>query len=229
MAEITRFLIEKDFNTCLETWQRIESGEIHYANTAQRQGQCHQPINHTPLIFFALLHFQLRSLDFCLKILYHLNADIKDWSEDAATIRFVKAAKEECIDHIEKKTGVLFDKPKDGGNTNCGPIAIKFFSPELRAEISSLINNSEDRENFPYLLKLLNAYITIIEKYDNKLRNIEMVKSVELDIMLHIRNVFLNERGSPWTFIIPTVHQVCAHAWELFEMNMGKAISILPC
>ena len=33
------FLIEKDFNTCLETWQRIESGEIPYANTARRQGQ----------------------------------------------------------------------------------------------------------------------------------------------------------------------------------------------
>ena len=44
--------------------------------------------------------------------------------------------------------------------------------------------------------------------------------------MLHIRNGFLNERGSPWKFIIPTVHQVCAHAWELLEMNMGKAISI---
>ena len=45
-------------------------------------------------------------------------------------------------------------------------------------------------------------------------------------LVLHIRNVFLNERGSPWIFTVPTVHQVCAHPWELFEMNMGKAISI---
>ena len=76
------FSIEKDYNTCLEIWKRIESGEIAYSNTAGRQGQCHSPIIQTPLMFFSLLHFKLRSLDFCLKILYHLVAELRDWTEN---------------------------------------------------------------------------------------------------------------------------------------------------
>ena len=34
---------------------------------------------------------------------------------------------------------------------------------------------------------------------------------------------FLSYFGISWS---PSVHQTCAHAWELFEMNMGKGISI---
>ena len=44
--------------------------------------------------------------------------------------------------------------------------------------------------------------------------------------MLHIRNGFLNHKGESWIYTIPSVHQVCAHAGELFEMNLGKAISV---
>ena len=147
------------YNTCLEKWKCIERGEIAYSNTAGRQGQCHQPINKTPLIFFSLLHFQLRSLDFCLKILYHLVAGVKDWSESTQVTRFISNGKGECLNHIEAKTGLVYNKPTDkGGNTNCGPIAIKFFSPTLRPEICVLIKNSEDRENLIHLLKLMNAH-----------------------------------------------------------------------
>ena len=49
---------------------------------------------------------------------------------------------------------------------------------------------------------------------------------VGIEIMLHIRNNFLDHNGEPWIYIIPSVHQVCAHAGELFEINMGKAISV---
>ena len=221
------FNITKDVDTCLETWRRIESGEIPFSNTFLRKGQCHQPLNDTQLIFFSLLHFKLRTLDFCLKILYHLVAGIKDWSESNAIMRFFKAAKEECINHIAASTGLVFDKPTDqGGNTNCGPIATQFFSPSRRPVICSIIKNSEDRDNFSHLLMLLNAYITIVEKCDHELRDIEKVKAVGIKIMHHIRKSFLNEKGESWIYISPSVHQTCAHAWELFDLNNGRAISI---
>ena len=162
-----------------------------------------------------------------MKILYHLVAGVNDWSESAKVTHSISNAKGECLNHIEAKTGLVYDKPTDKrGNTNCGPIATKFFSPTLRPEICVLIKNSEDRENFIHLLKLMNAYIHIIESYDNDLWDCRMVRKAGIESMLHIRNGFLNHKGESWIYIIPCVHQVCAHAGELFEMNLGKAISV---
>ena len=43
--------------------------------------------------------------------------------------------------------------------------------------------------------------------------------------MMHLRNSFLDEKGNYWIMIIPTVHQLCAHSWEMFELNAGKSIA----
>ena len=122
-------------------------------------------------MFFSLLHFKLRSLDFCLKFLYHLVAGIKDWTESANVARYINNAKEECINHIETEAGIIFDRPTNkGGNTNCGPIATQYFSPNLRPVICNLIKNSEDCENYNHLLKIMNAYITVVEKLPDSSR-----------------------------------------------------------
>ena len=42
--------------------------------------------------------------------------------------------------------------------------------------------------------------------------------------MVHLKNN-LNEKGESWVMIIPTVHQTCAHSWEMFQMNGGKCIA----
>ena len=154
-------------------------------------------------------------------------AEIRDWTENRHVILSINKAKEKCINHIEAETGLLYDKPTNkGGNTNCGPIATKLFSPAIRQDICVLINNSEDRENYHYLLKMMNSFITIIEKYDNVLRDSKIVRKVGIDILLHIKNGFLNHKGESWVMIIPSVHQVCAHAGDLFDMNSGRAISL---
>ena len=53
-----------------------------------------------------------------------------------------------------------------------------------------------------------------------------MVQKVGIEIIFHIKNSFLNHKGESWVMIIPSVHQVCAHAGELFKINAGKSISI---
>ena len=63
-------------------------------------------------------------------------------------------------------------------------------------------------------------------KNDQILRDSKMVQKVGIEIMLHIKNSFLNHKGESWVMIIPSVHQVCAHAGELFKINAGKSISI---
>ena len=114
------------------------------------------------------------------------------------------------------------DKPTDGGNTNTGGLETKFFSPKFRKEICSLIKNTEDRENYEMLLCLLNAYLTVIEKTDRKLRNVCKVQEVGIHIMAHIRSSFLDEKGNAWISITPSLHQSCAHAWELILWNGVK-------
>ena len=46
--------ITKDFQTCMETWEQLESGNIPYSSK-DRQGQCHQPITTTGLKYFSNL------------------------------------------------------------------------------------------------------------------------------------------------------------------------------
>ena len=43
--------------------------------------------------------------------------------------------------------------------------------------------------------------------------------------MHHIKTGFLDEKGESWVYIIPTVHQMLGHPWELFSMNDGDPVA----
>ncbi len=58
-----------------------------------------------------MLHFKLRSLDFAQKILYHLVAGQKIWSETSRVESFILHGKKECIDKIGQEIGILMDSP----------------------------------------------------------------------------------------------------------------------
>ena len=123
------FPIEKSFHEMKEIWKKLDSGEISYHNTA-RKGQCHEPIAETDIKFFAILHQQLRSIDLCLKLLYHIvSGKTETWSEAAPDAKAaIKEAKTEVINEIREKTGVLIDSLTSiGGNTNTGLVSDRFF------------------------------------------------------------------------------------------------------
>lgn len=106
------------------------------------------------LHYFSVLHFKLRSLDFAQKILDHLVAGVKVWSDTSNLhdIRFLGRAMKECIDKIRGKTGILMDLSCGSGcSTNTRPLGDRFFSPINRSDIYSLIRNEGDKELF-YLL-----------------------------------------------------------------------------
>ena len=228
------FEINKDYNTCKAAWEKLSSGEIAYSHP-DRQGQCHESIIPTNLYGFSVLHFKLRTLDFVQNVLYHFVAGAKTWSESGPhTPRFVAEAKKQCIDHIHTTTGMLIDTPTgNGGNTNCGPLADKFFSEAIcksghtvRHHITELILNEEDRQNYSLLISKLNIILHVTQSVDEgKTVNTQKFKQFGIDIMSDIRSNFLDQNGQSWITIIPTVHQLCAHSWELFVMNMGKSIA----
>lgn len=220
---IQGFQIEKSIEEMSSTWDQIESGELAY-NDPNRAGQCHKPLNKDDIRFFAILHQKLRSLDNVLKLLYHLvSGQTHTWSE---TNRYVKDAvakgKRETIDHIRSKCGFLVDCPTQiGGNTNTGPVADRFFSIKNRETICSLILKQEDRANFSVLLSFFNKMLSITQQSDiTKIVKPDKVKDLGQSLMLHYKRSF------PWAMISPSVHQMCAHSWELFVMTEGKPISL---
>ena len=121
-----------------ETWESIKEGDMLYSDP-NRSRQCHEPMYVSDLKFFAILHQKLRTLDLCLKLLYHLvSGQTHTWSESSPNVKIAIAAakKEDDIDHIRNKCGFLVDCPtKMGGNTNTGPIADRFFDPMNRKSI----------------------------------------------------------------------------------------------
>ena len=195
--------ITKTIEECKSRWNLVESGEIGYRDPL-RAGQCHKPLISHSGRFFGILHQVLRSLDFALKILYHLVAWQKLWSEvDHHVKSDVAAAKVRVIDHIKASChGLLVDSHTVvGGSTNTGPVANRFFAYCNRTAICSIIDDMVDRENYSLLLAQMNVCLSVSESVDtSKSLNADKLKIHCHETMLHITLHF------PWVRITPSVH-----------------------
>ena len=174
--------------------------------------------------FFAILHQKLRFLDQCLKLLYHVVAkQTHTWSETNPKVKSaLKKAKAEVIETIRRKTGILLDSPtSNGGNTNSGPVSDRFFSPKEREHICSVISNDDERDKFYTLLSKFNVLLSITQHVDpQNVVDPEAVRRVGYDLMVFFKQSF------PWAMLTPSVHQMCAHSWELFVITKGLPIAV---
>ena len=221
---IQGFTITKSFEECKRVWDELSTGELSYKNP-QRGGQCHLPIGDVKL--FGLLHLKLRSLDFCLKLLYRLVGGQYDWSDNKTSDMCISVAKKEVGEHFRKKLGLCVDTPTGSmGNSNCGPVADRFFDPKVRNTIVEKIPNVNDRENFSMLLSHFNQMLTVTQSVSNKVVNQEIVKRLGIQAMTLIRESFLDFAGNSWIFIPPSVHMLFGHTWELFQITGGSSIGV---
>ena len=134
----------------------------------------------------------------------------------------IAAAKILAISHIKVACGgLLIDSPTAaGGNANTGPVARRFFSSDNREAICSIIDEAEDRYNYGLLLEQINICLAISESVDpSKILDVEKFKEHCFNTMLHICLYF------PLVQISPTVHQMLAHNWELFQIMNGGPIA----
>ena len=215
-------LITKTIEECQRRWELLESGKMAYRDP-ERAGQCHKPLLSQSGRLFAILHQELRSLDFALKILYHLVSSQEVWSEANPTVKAkVAEAKLLVIKHIKATCGgLLVDSPTSaGGNTNTGPVAKRFFSPNNREAICSLIDGDANRINYNVFLGQMNVCLAVSENADtSKTVDVKAFQKHCFDTMIHIALHF------PWVRVSPSVHQMLAHNWELFEMMNGSPIA----
>ena len=59
----------------------------------------------------------------------------------------------------------------------------------------------------------------------DRLVSAEKIKQLGIELMAHIRSSFVSNSGGACVMTTPSVHQTCAHAWEMFELNNGKSIA----
>ena len=65
---------------------------------------------------FPILHALLRGFDFCLKVLYKLNAGVTSWKEGKILAGRVNEAKNRVREIIKSKTGIAVDQPDSVGS-----------------------------------------------------------------------------------------------------------------
>ncbi|CAL4117807.1 unnamed protein product, partial [Meganyctiphanes norvegica] len=75
-------------------------------------------------------------------------------------------------------------------------------------------------ENFEILLRDLNVILTVTQGTHGNV-NTNKLKQLGIDIMSHIKTKFINVKGEEWVPINHSLHLMCAHSWELFEMCQG--------
>jgi hypothetical protein len=217
------FKIEKTAEKCREIWESIESGEILYSDKC-RVGQVHKPLNTRDIRFYGITHQKLRSLDHMEKLLYHLvSGQTHTWSETEFRVKdALKIAKKVTIKHIRKKLGFLIDTPTSGGgNTDTGGIAERFFSRESREDICVLINKESDRDAFSKLLGMYEMVLSVCQNVDaSKIAIPTEVRVLCQELMIFEKTSF------PWAYISPSVHSMCGHNPELFEITGGAPIAI---
>ena len=212
------FSITKSYESCMEAWQKLESEEIKH-NDPQRQGQCDRSL--VSITNFCILHWKLRSLDFCLRILYRLVSVVYKWGRVASDTEThcIAIAKLRAQEHIRRKLGFPVDVPVPGsGNMNNGYIAQQFFDPKSRDAICDMIPHEADRENYKLLLCNINVMLSICLSERPEV-NTYGLRQLGIDTMYNIRTAFIDEQGKPWIQINPSLHSMCAHSWELFEMS----------
>ena len=210
------FDINKTYEQCLDTWEKLVGGNIKYSDPA-RAGQCHAPLADVKVS--AVLHWKLRSFDWLLQVYYRLIAGVKRWGVSHKPSQpFVKSAKQQAIDFLRQSTGMLIDTPTSaGGNTNTGELAERFLHPDNQELICSLISNTTDRENFSVLLRDLNIMLRVTQSTKKGVHTTKL-RQLGIDIMSHVRSAFLDHLGQPWINITPSLHAMCAHSWQLIDI-----------
>ena len=102
-------------------------------------------------------------------------------------------------------------------------IAEHFFYSKNRTIICELIKNESDRENYSILLRDVNVVLSVCLSSRAGVV-VTQLRQLGIDIMAHIRTKFVCG-NKPWIPINPSLHAMCAHSWQLFEMNDCNPIS----
>lgn len=179
------------------------------------------------LISISPLHVGLRTLDFLLKLIYHLESGTHTWSESVGTLGRSKEmytrSRQKLIDLVQSESGMLIDSADfagKGGNTNKGDTVHRLL--KKHRELLVDFNPVRHQDAFRELLEKLYACIKVYTS--TQLVDVEAYKEHCLQTYHLLFNNFNNENNRRWIGISPTVHSLLAHSWEVIQRNGGRGM-----
>ncbi|KAL5254995.1 hypothetical protein ACHWQZ_G014442 [Mnemiopsis leidyi] len=222
--------INRSSTEIAEIWRKLQSGELvkKAYDTDVRQGVTQEPIvSWEDIAIISPLHCFLRSFDFLLKIVYHLNAGVFNWSNEEKTLgyqyRFLKQSKESVRAHLKEQTHLAIDIPDStgkGGTSTTGNVVNELLGTEKN--LTTFV--SQVPERFQGDMHDICSRIYAICRLYNSCEKLDTVKFQEL--CSSTKEMILTKLNQPgakkgWIYLTPTVHAVLEHAPELVEANDG--------
>ena len=221
------FTINKTSAQITEIWNKLSSGQLKKRPHDQdvRMGVTRESlIDLESIASISPLHALLRFFDFLLKIIYHLNANIFNWSEEKKVLGDEKYSQLQITKNyvralLKEKTNISVDMPDatgKGGTSTNGNVVHSLLSKEKNLEVMV----SAVPEKFQKALhECLTRCYVILKLYNSMHKiNVDSFKTFCVETKKCLLTSF-NENEHNWIYFTPTVHAVLDHSGDLIESN----------
>ena len=191
---------------------------------AERRGLTQNPITTCDIKVFPILHATLRTMDWILKIIYHLAAGVRTWKENMQNEAKIRRAKENVRATIYEQTGIRVDEPDPvgkGGTSTTGPVSKRLLHdiPIRQALIECVPEKGDSRANIEIIVKNISVILRLVSSS-------ELVNSDKLDVLCKDTSRLFLQQFPSFKFT-PSVHQVLAHSAELIAANKNRGLGTL--
>lgn len=226
------FIINRSEAQTSNVWNQLTTGELRKkpCDSNVRFGVTREPlVDLDMLLLVSPLHATLRTGDTILKIIYHLNAGLFNWSDEKSKLGddgylLLKESKVRVRASIKEGTSISVDMPDStgkGGTSTTGNVVHELMSKEKNIQVLTSQVPARYQES---LHELINRLYAITKVYNSTyVVDVEQYKGFCTETKTLLLTAF-NENGIPWVFLTPTVHALLEHTGELIEANSCRGL-----
>ena len=215
-----------------EVWNKLCSGELVKKPHDQdvRLGVTREPLVELEAIaLISPMHAGCRVFETLLKLIYHLNGRIFNWSDEKKVLgddySILQASKNTVRALIKEKTHISVDIPDStgkGGTSTTGNVVHALLSEEKNIQVLVSAVPKEFQES---LHECLTRCYVIMKLYNsNLLINVDAYNYFCSETKKLLLTAF-NHDGKQWIFLTPTAHSLFDHSGELIEANGSRGLS----
>ena len=220
-----------DIDTLKALYESLEvDGEVSKSrgDYEERMGLTQTPITSFNVHTFPILHALLRGLDYCLKIMYKLNAGVTAWRENKEQASRVNKAKERVRAIIKEKTGMIINRPDSvgGGTTTTGNTARKCLFEAKNRQVLIECIPLKVRSDGECDRKVFDEFITNLSVVLRAISSKQIVNTHQLDQLCKETAIKLVHHWPTFRFT-PTMHEILAHSAALIHANESKGLGTL--
>jgi hypothetical protein len=191
-----------------------------------RQGLTQKPLTRQDIAKnFPILHSRLRALSFFEQFAYRFNANVPIMGRGKRLTTYqkekVEAAKKDFISQAKNDIKIILDSPRaEGGSSDDGNTAKRFFSPENREAVVGLFKGTVHEKAI--IQKLIQNFSIILRLISSK-------RLVDVDAFEDFCNktyICLCEEF-PWVSVSTSVHRLLGHSAERIRLNHGFGLGMI--